>query len=65
MEMQTKALAAELGDLVELVHIDAPYTTPENLVFDKIVFKYLKGSPRTWLSWRLSNPSAKVGKERS
>lgn len=52
--MQTESLQTELQDLVELIHIDAPYTIPEELVFDRVVFKYLKGPPRTWVTWRLS-----------
>jgi hypothetical protein len=55
MAMQTQALAKELEDLVELIHIDGPYIVPQDLVFDRVVFKYLKGPPRTWFGWKLSN----------
>lgn len=54
MQMQTKAIAAELEELAEFIHIDAPYVVPQELVFDRVVFKYLKGPPRTWLSPKMS-----------
>ena len=52
MQMQTKDIVTELADIAEFYFIDGPTIVPRNIVFDSVVFKYLKGSPRSWFDKR-------------
>jgi hypothetical protein len=57
MKMQSKAVANELSHLAEFYYADGPNIIHNDLVFDKAVFKYLKGSPRSWFNKNISNIS--------
>lgn len=56
MQMQTKDVVTELADIAEFYFINGPTLVPRNIVFDPVVFKYLKGPPRSWFNKRSKTP---------